>query len=106
MQRKQCAEGLRLHAGYLQATLEWVSAEANKRVAANVSKGVSREAWREIAQRADNARVLHERALNEYVDQPIKSCKAARTSLEKHVTEQHCETSRGEEAISRARTAV
>jgi hypothetical protein len=55
----------------MQTTLEWISAEANKRVAIGIPVGVDAMRWNEIAHRTDLARIAHERALEEYVDHVI-----------------------------------
>jgi hypothetical protein len=55
----------------MQTTLDWISAEANKRVAIGAPMGVDMEKWNEIARRTDLAKIAHERALEEYVDHVV-----------------------------------
>jgi 2-phosphoglycerate kinase len=71
MQQRYCEDGLRLDTNYFERTRVWVSAEADKRVAIGVSQGVGVSEWNEIARRADDAKLLHEQALREYMEHVI-----------------------------------
>ncbi|MGO9435884.1 MAG: hypothetical protein ACLPH3_06710 [Terracidiphilus sp.] len=80
MQQRYCEDGLRLDTTYFEKTRVWVNAEADKRVAIGVTKGVGIEAWNEIARRADEAKHGHERALREYMEHVI-ACPVCNTHV-------------------------
>ncbi len=71
MQQRYCEEGLKLDTTYFEKTRVWVSAEADKRVAVGVTRGVGVNEWNDIARRADDAKIGHERALREYMEHVI-----------------------------------
>jgi hypothetical protein len=71
MHRILCETGLKLSSAYLRTTLDWVSAEANKRVAIAIARDILREDWMTMAQCAENMRAIHDQAFSEYVDHVI-----------------------------------
>jgi hypothetical protein len=57
-----------------------VSAEADKRVAIGVNRGVGINEWNDIARHADEAKIGHERALRDYMEHVI-SCPVCNAHL-------------------------
>lgn len=69
--QRYCEEGLKLDTVYFERTRTWVGAEADKRVAMAGSRAVGADEWNEIARRATEAKVGHEKALREYMEHVI-----------------------------------
>jgi hypothetical protein len=69
--QRYCEEGLKLDTVYFEKTRAWVSTEADKRVAMAGNRTVGVDEWNEIARRAAEAKISHERALREYMDHVI-----------------------------------
>lgn len=71
MHQRYCEEGLKLDTLYFEKTRTWVGAEADKRVAVAGSRAVDVNEWNEIARRAAEAKLDHERTLRAYMDHVI-----------------------------------
>ena len=67
MQQRYCEEGIKLDTNYFEKTRIWVSAEADKRVAVGLNRGVSANEWDQIVQRAEDTKTGHEQALRDYM---------------------------------------
>jgi hypothetical protein len=80
LQQRYCEDGLRLDTTYFEKTRVWVGAEADKRVAIGVSRGVGINEWNEIARRADEAKRGHEQALRDYMEH-VFSCPVCNAHL-------------------------
>jgi hypothetical protein len=68
MGQRYCENGLLLDTKYIEKTSIWVSAEADKRIAIGVMRGVGNNEWNEIARRANDAKLDHESALEEFIE--------------------------------------
>jgi hypothetical protein len=68
MQRILCGAGLSLNAAYLRANLDWISTEANKRVAVAMEKDIPSERWMTMARCAEEMKATHDAALEKYLD--------------------------------------
>ena len=71
MKRKYCETGLMLCSDYVERTLAWVNAEAEKRVAVRTAQAAQHDTWIEIASRADDSRKGHDGALSAYFDHVV-----------------------------------
>ena len=71
MERKYCETGLMLCSDYVERTLAWVNAEAEKRVAVRTAQAAQYDKWIAIASQADNSRKSHDGALSAYFDHVI-----------------------------------
>ena len=71
MQQSYCEEGIELDTNYFEKTRTWVSAEADKRVAVGLNRGVNANEWDQIVQRAEDTKAGHERALRMYMEHMI-----------------------------------
>jgi hypothetical protein len=71
VQQRYCEEGIELDTNYFEKTRIRVSAEADKRVAVGLNRGVSANEWDQIVQRAEDTKTGHEQALRDYMEHMI-----------------------------------